>query len=109
MRDIKSKSETVMAVDTLYSCLNECLDKAVPKTKMRSKFAAWWSPNLEWLTTRVKRARKRLIHNTQENSEILDNLKLTWEKSVKNAKDRHWKEKLEEMKSSTVWTTSAIP
>jgi hypothetical protein len=30
---------------------------------------------------------------------------LTWEKSVKNAKDRHWKEKLEEMKSSTVWTT----
>jgi hypothetical protein len=52
-----------MAVDTLYSCLNECLDKAVPKTKMRSKFAAWWSPNLEWLTTRVKRARKRLIYN----------------------------------------------
>jgi hypothetical protein len=62
MRDIKSKSETVMAVDILYSFLNECLDKAVPKTKMRSKFAAWWSPNLEWLTTRVKRARKRLIH-----------------------------------------------
>jgi hypothetical protein len=61
MRDIKSKSESVIAVDTLYSCLNECLDKAVPKTKMRSKFAAWWSPNLEWLTTRVKRARKRLI------------------------------------------------
>jgi hypothetical protein len=29
---------------------------------------------------------------------------LTWEKSVKNAKDRHWKKKLE-MKSSTVWTT----
>jgi hypothetical protein len=93
IRDIKSKSVTVMAV------------KAVPKTKMRSKFAAWWSPNLEWLTTRVKRARKRLIYNTQENTEILDNLKLTWEKSVKNTKDRHWKKKLEEMKSSTVWTT----
>jgi hypothetical protein len=40
MRDIKSESEIVMAVDTLYSCLNECLDKAVPKTKMQSKFAA---------------------------------------------------------------------
>jgi hypothetical protein len=106
LRDIKSKSETVMVVDTLYSCLNECLDKAVPKTEMRSKLAAWWSPNFEWLTTRVKRARKRSINNdTQENSEILDNLKLTWEKSVKNAKDRHWKKKLEEMKSSTVWTT----
>jgi hypothetical protein len=43
--------------------------------------------------------------NTQENSEILDNLELAWEKSVKNAKDRHWKKKLEEMKSRTVWTT----
>jgi hypothetical protein len=33
MGDIKGKSETVMAVDTLYSYLNECLDKAVPKNQ----------------------------------------------------------------------------
>jgi hypothetical protein len=53
-----------------------------------------------------KHARGDTVASTQPSSvpisEILDNLKLTWERSVKNAKYRHWKKKLGEMKSSTV-------
>jgi hypothetical protein len=70
---------------------------------MKTKYAPWWSRNLEWLLTKVKRARKRLVtHRSIEAKKIFENLKMTWEKAVRNAKQGCWKLKLEQATNSSI-------
>jgi hypothetical protein len=66
---------------------------------MKTKYAPWWSQNLEWLLTKVKCARKRMV----EANKIFANLKMTWEKAVRNAKQRYWKRKVEQATNSSTW------
>jgi hypothetical protein len=56
--NLSSPDDTTRAIDTLYSGTRDSLSLAVPLVKKRMKFAPWWSHNLEWLSTRLKRARR---------------------------------------------------
>jgi hypothetical protein len=102
---ISSKIESEKAIESLYQCIEEGIDKAVPLVKMKTKYAPWWSQNLEWLLTKVKRARKRMAtQHSVEANKIFTNLKMTWEKAVRNAKQRYWKRKLEQATNSSIWS-----
>jgi hypothetical protein len=72
--NINSKGESEDAIKHLYNCIEESIEKAVPLIKMKPKFVSWWSQNLEWLLTKVKRARKRTIKDrTLESVQIFEN------------------------------------
>lgn len=104
--NIGGTQETLRAVESLYISIKEGVDEAVPLVKARKKFAPWWSKNLEWLTTKLKRARHRLQRNRSESNETtFQELKKTWESAVRKAKSRHWKAKLEAATNTTIWTT----
>jgi ribonuclease HI len=103
--NIGSKEETQRAIDSLYTCIQEGLDKAVPIVSKKSKYAPWWSANLTWLTTKLKRARQRFRNNpSTENEKTVISSKITWEHAIKNAKNRHWKMKLENLNQNEIWT-----
>jgi hypothetical protein len=71
---------------------------------MKTKYAPWWSQSLDWLLTKVKRARKRMAtQRSVEANKIFANLKITWEKADRNAKQRYWKRKLEQATNSSIW------
>jgi ribonuclease HI len=104
--NIGSKIESERAVDSLYQAIREGVAKAVPMVQMKPKFAPWWTKNLEWLTVRLKRARKRAQKTHLESDRsILDSIKTSWEKAVKSSKRNYWKKKLETATSSNIWKT----
>jgi hypothetical protein len=57
--NLSSPDDITRAIDILYSCIRDSRSLAVPLVKKRVKFAPWWSHNLEWLSIRLKRARRR--------------------------------------------------
>jgi hypothetical protein len=102
--DISSKIESEKVIENLYQCIEEGINKAVPLVEMKTKYAPWWSQNLEWLLTKVRRARKRMAtQRSVEANKIFANLKITWEKAVRNAKQRYLKCKLEQATNSSIW------
>jgi hypothetical protein len=85
--NINSKGESEDAIKHLYNCIEESIEKAVPLIKMKPKFVSWWSQNLEWLLTKVKRARKRMIKDrTLESVQIFENSRSNWESAIRKAK-----------------------
>lgn len=103
--NLGSKDESTRAVAALYEMFEEGISEAVPLVPMKPKFAPWWSKNLEWLTTRLKRARKRYQKDSSSKQKAtFESLKGTWETAVKKAKTRHWKSKLEKATMNTIWT-----
>jgi uncharacterized protein Usg len=87
-----SKGESEDAIKYLYNYIEKSIEKAVPLIKMKPKFVSWWSQNLEWLLTKVKQARKRMIKNrTLESVQIFENSRSNWESAVRKAKQRYWK------------------
>jgi hypothetical protein len=75
----------------------------MPLVEMKMKYAPWWSQNLEWLLTKVKCARKRMAtQRSAEANKIFTNLKITWEKAVRNTKQQYWKRKLEQATNSSI-------
>jgi hypothetical protein len=64
-----------------------------------------WLHNLEWLTTRLKRAQRRFaLAPSDEASAKVQGLKSLSEKSVKKAKRRHWEKNLEQASRSSIWS-----
>jgi hypothetical protein len=58
LSNLSSPDNTTRVIDdTLCSCIRGCLNLAAPLVKKRVKFAPWRLHNLEWLITRLKRAR----------------------------------------------------
>jgi hypothetical protein len=103
--NLSSPDDTTRAIGILYSGIRDSISLAVPLVKKRVKFAPWWSHNLEWLSTRLKRARRRYaLAPSEEASAKVQELKALWEKSVKKAKQRHWKKKLEQASRSSIWS-----
>jgi hypothetical protein len=71
---------------------------------VKTKYATWWSANLGWLSTKVKRARKRFQQEPSlENTSIFNSLLETWERAIQRAKARYWKLKLETSSRSSIW------
>jgi hypothetical protein len=71
---------------------------------MKPKFVSWWSQNLEWLLTKVKRARKRIIKDrTLESVQIFENTRSNREIAIRKDKQRYWKQKFEQATSSSIW------
>jgi hypothetical protein len=99
--NINSKGESEDAIKYLYNCI-ESIEKAVPLIKMKPKFVPWWSQNLEWLLTKVERARKRMIKDrTLESVQIFENTRSNWEIAAK-AKQRYWKQNFEQATNSSI-------
>jgi hypothetical protein len=93
--NISSKGESEDAIKYL---------KQSPLIKMKPKFVSWWSQNLEWLLTKVKRARKRIIKDrTLESIQIFENSRSNWESAVRKAKQQYWKQKFEQATNSSIW------
>jgi hypothetical protein len=102
--NINSRGESEDAIKYLYNCIKESIEKAVPLIKMKPKFVSWWSQNLEWLLTKVKRARKRMVKDrTLESVQIFENSRSNWESAVRKAKQRYWKQKFEQATNSSIW------
>jgi hypothetical protein len=60
--------------------------------------------NLGWLSTKVKRARKRFQQEPSiENKSTFNSLLETWEREIQRAKARYWKLKLEASSRSSIW------
>jgi ribonuclease HI len=102
--NIGSKLESQTAVQTLYEILNEGIETSVPLVEFRPKFAPWWTKNLDWLTTRLKRSRKRLRKDESDrNLETFSSIKISWEKAVKSAKHKFWKLNLDSATNINIW------
>ena len=105
--NLGSGQETSRAIDAIYQTLYSAIDTSVPKTTIRPKFAPWWTKNLEWLTGRLKRAKKRAIKSrTNENANILERIQNTWEKAIRSAKHKLWATKTKDISRTSIWTVA---
>jgi hypothetical protein len=86
------RDDTTRAIDIPYSGIGDSISLAISLVKKRVRFVPWWSHNLEWLSIRLKRACKRYaLALSEEPSAKAEELKAHREKSMKKAKQRHWK------------------
>jgi ribonuclease HI len=96
--------DTSRAIDSLRSCIDKAIDIAVPLIPKRNRFTKWWNPNLSWLSAKFKRAQKRArISPSERHSSELQAAKMTWEKSIKTAKEKFWTNQLTETSRKTIW------
>jgi hypothetical protein len=51
---LSNKQDTIAVIELLTSTINEALKIAVPTAPLKTKYAAWWSPNLGWLSTKME-------------------------------------------------------
>jgi hypothetical protein len=87
LSNLNSREETLRATtNTITIIKKKAIDAAVPVITPKNRHAPWWTPNLNLLQERFKRAKRRhRADPTEEKESQCASLESTWKRAVNHA------------------------
>ena len=95
MRDIVTENRLESSLNTFYTNIDKCLDKACPKEMQKSvdKNNPWWNPEIDDMRRHLNKLyKKKNRHPTQHNINEYKDLKTKFARTCRQAQTKGWNE-----------------
>jgi len=107
-QELTSRIQFDEAFTNLTEAISQTINERVPKTKPSPYAKRWWSKDLDQERQRVhklgKKARAKIARRRDPIHEEYRVARNRFSESIKKAKEEHWKDWLDNMKPTDVWT-----